>query len=78
MKDRTSRLPDSACTACGKVMDAASCVSGDYKPDPEDITICIYCGHIMGFTNEMKLRELSLEEWQEIKQDPKIQHLQKT
>jgi hypothetical protein len=61
-------LPESACTNCGHVMDAANCVStdGEGKADPGDITVCIICGHVMAFADDMTLRDLTAEEAKEI------------
>jgi hypothetical protein len=31
-------------------------------PKPGDISICLYCGHLMAFDEALKFRELSSEE----------------
>jgi hypothetical protein len=55
-------LPASRCTACGHLVDAASCVGNDGAPSPGDFTVCIACGHIMGFAADLTLRELTGDE----------------
>jgi hypothetical protein len=68
MKVGTDRdMPPSACTNCGHVMDVASSVSendNDNNPQPEAgaFTICITCGHIMAFADDLMLRDLTDEE----------------
>ncbi len=59
-----NRVPPSACTNCGMVMDDATGVTdddhkGDIVPDPGDFTVCINCGHVMAFTNDLTLRDLT-------------------
>ena len=47
-------------------MDAASHPRDDSAPVPGDITICIYCGYLMAFTDDMTFRELTEEEIKEV------------
>ena len=54
---RDCKLPKSHCTNCGTPTDGASCVAEDRFPSPGDFTICIKCGHLMCFTDELGLRE---------------------
>lgn len=66
----TTRLPECACLQCGKVMDAASHPEDDTKtPRPGDVTICLYCGFLMAFTDDLGFRELTEEELGEIPLD---------
>ena len=54
--------PVNSCTACGINHDRASMVNGEGKPSCGDITVCIDCGHIMAFTNDLTFRELTDKE----------------
>lgn len=50
-----SRFKASACTNCKRMLDAAS--KNPRKPRPGDMTICLYCGHLMTFGKRLVLRE---------------------
>ena len=59
------RLPKYHCLNCLREADGASQVSenpDDDGPSPGDITICIYCGHIMAFADDLVFRELTGKE----------------
>lgn len=60
------------CLACKHRLDAAQDVYGDQLPSSGDITICLYCGHVMAFADDLSLRELTDEEVREIAGDPRI------
>ena len=46
-------------------------------PKPGDITLCIYCGHIMAFADDMGFRELTGEEMHAIAGDERILKIQR-
>jgi hypothetical protein len=48
-------LPKDACLNCGHELNAASNTTGDAQPEPGDITICFYCGHLMEFDADLRL-----------------------
>jgi hypothetical protein len=63
----------SYCSSCGKKLDAASAADGsDVRPNPGDASVCLDCGHIMAFGEDMKLRELTEDEMRGIAGDKKI------
>lgn len=66
------RLVPSKCLSCGSKNDAATSVDGDYSPEPDAITVCFHCGHIMSYDDELRLRELTREEQIEIAGDERI------
>lgn len=43
------------CPNCNKLLDAATELSKEVKPNPGDISICIYCGTILVFAVDMAL-----------------------
>lgn len=57
--DTAHVMPTSKCLNCGYEMDRASCVNNDCAPDPGDITICMSCGHLMAFADDLSLRALT-------------------
>jgi hypothetical protein len=59
-------------------MDAASNAFDDnYEPEPDDITICLYCGHVMAFDKRLKFRELTDDEIKLVADDKRILAIQK-
>jgi hypothetical protein len=72
-----TKVPQCACLDCGKSLDAATSIFCDARPTAADITICIYCGHIMMFTNGLALRNPTREEQIEIAGDKRILAIQR-
>lgn len=58
----TTRLSGCPCLSCGKILDAATTFTGKAKPRVGDISICMYCGHIAAYGENVQLRPLSDEE----------------
>ena len=56
---QSHKVQESACTACGTQWNGATCVGEDAAPTPGDITVCICCGHLMAFGEDLKLRDLT-------------------
>ena len=67
------RMPASACLSCGDKLDACTGLygAGDV-PHPGDITICLRCGNIMAFADDLSLRELNDREAHAVAGNPKI------
>jgi hypothetical protein len=61
-----------ACLACGQPLDGALGIETDDRPAPGNTSLCIYCGHLMAFADDMTLRELTNEEAHEIAGDEHI------
>ena len=55
-------MPENSCLSCGHVMDRASGVNTDAQPMPGALTICIRCGHMMAFAEDLTFRELTRKE----------------
>lgn len=72
----TKMMPPSACLSCGGHLDAATEVFGASVPSPGDITICLSCGHIMAFADDLGVRELTGEEAHWVAGNKKILALQ--
>ena len=65
-------LPVSQCLSCGSELDASTGVYDAGLPKPGDITLCLYCGHIMAFAGDLGLRELTDSEARDVAGHPKI------
>jgi len=61
------------CLNCSKTLNAAAELEGyQTAPHPYDWVICLYCGHLMVFTSNLKLRDPNQEELIEMAGDPDI------
>lgn len=52
----SSNAPPTPCPICKKVLDAATCMEGEHKPSPGDVSICLYCQTWLRFTDDLGLR----------------------
>jgi hypothetical protein len=51
----THRTTPTLCPTCGHKLDAATGLDHDHKPSPGDLSVCIQCGEILEFDEEIKL-----------------------
>ena len=73
MDDAIEIMKCSDCLSCGKHLDACSGVeTGGRTPSPGDITICLYCGHLMAFSDTLGLRDLTDAEIHDTALDPRV------
>ncbi len=70
----TTRLPSSACCECGYQMDACS---GHSKPSPGDLSLCVRCGSLNFFDDDLRLRRPTDDELFEAAKDPTIQRMRR-
>lgn len=68
-------VPPSICASCGKTNDAASL--GKHSPVPGDISVCLYCGHLQAFADNLTLRDLTADEMRQVAGDSRILKIQK-
>jgi hypothetical protein len=59
------------------MLDAAASMSGEHSPEPDDISICLYCGHLMAFDGDLKFRPLTDAEMVQVAGDPRILAIQR-
>ena len=55
------------CLNCGTLLDGVS-----DSPSPGDITVCLTCGHIMAFAEDMNFRALTDDEIRMVAGDRRI------
>lgn len=68
-------MPECKCLDCGHKFDWSAAVTEDGKsinPDPGDISICINCGHIMAFKDDLTVRQLTDEEMRSVAGNPVV------
>lgn len=66
---------ESNCPQCNYFMDASTSIDGDedIKPSPGDISLCIKCGAMLDFDDDMKLQFLSQEKFEELDENTRSQ-----
>jgi hypothetical protein len=69
---RTTRVPFTPCTNCGRENDSASRLDDDYDPHPGDVAICFKCHHLMVFADDMTMRDPTDAEVLEIAGDEDV------
>lgn len=75
------RVPDSYCTACKHPLTGATEVNTGADPGPPTpgcYTFCIYCGHLMVFGDDLRLRDLKPDEVDEIEDIPDLLRVMQT
>jgi hypothetical protein len=61
------------CPACNKRLTmTAHLLEPDASPSPGDFSICLYCGHLMAFTDDLDLRDLTDQEARDAANDPEM------
>lgn len=74
---KTFRTKVNRCLACRYRIDSASTTMGGRQPKPGDVSVCLMCGHLMGFNADMTVRELTSDEMYQIAGDKRIWQIQK-
>jgi hypothetical protein len=60
------------CLRCRQLLDAATVVDDDCRPEAGDVSICMTCGHVAIFTHAGKLRQPRPAELRKIMCDERI------
>jgi Zn ribbon nucleic-acid-binding protein len=77
-RHKSARVPKSKCLACGVRMDrATNMFDGHWKPSPGDFTICLKCGHLMIFADDLRVRELTTAQIVQVAGDKRVLLLQR-
>ena len=69
---REHHVPDSHCLECHAVIDMAGGIRTEDAPSPGDISLCLYCGHVMIYGENLGLREPTDSEIVEIADNPEL------
>lgn len=77
MNKEPNRVPLSPCVSCGHPNDSSTPLRKDHTPSSGDISICLYCGHIAAFAEDLTLRALTSAEICEVAGSPEILFAQK-
>lgn len=72
----SSKIPIGKCLACGEANYIASSVTR-VKPSAGDICICLYCGHMTVFNEDLTMHEPTEEETATALRNPEVrQHME--
>lgn len=75
---KETRTPSSVCVNCGNVNDCATSIADPWDaPLPGDISVCLRCGHLTAFSDDLSLRPLTDSEMYAVAADKTILKLQK-
>ena len=77
MSSNMEKTKQSACKGCGHSLNMAAIPKGEGGPSPNDITVCLYCGHIMAFTDDLGVRNLTSKEMIEVAGSPNLLEVQR-
>ena len=70
-------VPECKCPGCGAACDASTNLLGKQGPEPGDVSICLYCGMLMKFTDDMMLRQLTGTEMIEVLKDERVAKIER-
>lgn len=59
---KTSRIPDQWCPVCFAALDGASSMGSESIPEPGDFMVCINCGDVLRFGDDLYLVPSNLME----------------
>lgn len=66
-------LPVVNCPVCGHIFDSATLAGkGDQRPGPGDYSMCIECGEVLRFDDNMVERRADLNDMLELQKDPQL------
>jgi DNA-directed RNA polymerase subunit RPC12/RpoP len=66
------RMPGHKCSNCGSKLDGASGIDHRHAPEPGNLSVCGYCGHLRAYAEDLSLRELTSEEMRDVMRDPEL------
>lgn len=65
------RIKENNCRNCGHTLDACTAIEDGATPSTGDISICLYCGELSAFTEDLTIRKVSKEEFESYDDDLK-------
>jgi predicted nucleic-acid-binding Zn-ribbon protein len=72
---KTERFPETRCRACGYTLNALAHVGGIEGVTAGDVSVCIACGNVAIFTDDLALRAPTAAEWRDIMANPLVAHI---
>lgn len=62
----TTKLQYQACTGCGHSNEEHTGINNEEQPQPGNISICVCCGQVNQYDDDMKLQKLSDDEMHDL------------
>lgn len=59
----TTQVPECTCPCCGYKLSAATPVEGTHNPRPGDVSVCLNCGHMLQFTDNLSVKSVTEDEF---------------
>lgn len=69
MKHQEVSVPESACPVCYRVHDRATGLLEDATPSPGDLSICVRCGAILEYNEDLHLGCVDQKKLQQLEQE---------
>jgi hypothetical protein len=69
-------LKDHLCPQCGGLLNAATSIDGEWKPEAGDLSICLECGAFLVFNQDQTVRKMAGEELKKLPATNPIQFQQ--
>lgn len=74
-----TNMEGNACPRCGRTAEGGTAFDIDEKPSrqprPGDFAVCLYCGAINAYRDDLKLRPITETEHQYIRRDPRLKEV---
>ena len=67
---KTTRIPESNCPTCNHKLNAVSDCINQNVPKPGDISMCIKCGQMLEFSDDLTQIHIKPKTLEELKKDP--------
>ncbi len=64
-----TRMPECRCLNCGRKFNAAGGVNAEDAPEPGNICLCIECGAVMLYGEDLTVRGMTREEMDDLSND---------
>jgi hypothetical protein len=71
------KTKENFCPFCNHQLDGCSQVNGNNFPDPGSYSVCIQCGNVSVFDDDLSLRKPHAEEESEIQKNPNVLEAQR-
>jgi hypothetical protein len=65
-------VPSSNCPVCGAKHDHATSLAYEAAPSPGDAALCIQCGNVAVFADDLTLRQPTPAEQEKLDRDPAV------
>lgn len=65
-------LPERSCPNCGHALSWTTNLQDDEQPEPDDLTICLFCESVLVFDQAMALQRLTQAAYEDLDEDSQL------